>query len=345
MLLVVVAHVESPYVGHGAGDVGVTIFFTLSGFLISTLLCHELETTGRVSFRRFYERRARRLLPALVTAIAVITVVSTVIGVRLLTWPEALGALFFCTNILRLFIPVEGGGILHHTWSLMIEEQFYVVWPLLSVALWRRRRLLLSVLFIGAAWAAYQRIALIGRDGVDVERLQFSIDTRVDGILIGCALALLLRWKVTTAPTTWGGPGLLCIGVFALSPNQGLTFVVGLTLVSLATAATISSVVAGAAPRWLELGPLRAVGRVSYGLYLWHHIVLVFSYRVLGLGDDWVAVALVMIPTSALLTWLSWRYVEQPFMRRRAVVREVASTTLEGRDASATIPSDGRSTT
>jgi peptidoglycan/LPS O-acetylase OafA/YrhL len=80
----------------------------------------------------------------------------------------------------------------------------------------------------------------------------------------------------------------------------------------------INAVVAGSGPGWLEWEPLRKVGRVSYGLYLWHHVVLIFSDRALGLEEDWVATALVVVPTSAVLTWLSWRYVEQPWLRSDA---------------------------
>jgi peptidoglycan/LPS O-acetylase OafA/YrhL len=316
VLLVVASHLRSPWFGSAAGDVGVTVFFVLSGFLIATLLFEELERSGSLSLGSFYRRRARRLLPALVVVVAVSVLITMVSGIGFVTWPEVVGALLYCTNIVQMWVPIQVDGMLHHTWSLVIEEQFYLLWPFVASVLWRRRTLLLVLLLAGSVLVEARRVVLFGV--APLEDIAFSVGTRVDGILIGCALAVVLRGRVLPRPARWSGS--LAVGyvlVAALSPVYGLTFVAGLTLAAVATSGVIVAVLADAAPRWLEWSPLRTVGRLSYGLYLWHHVVLVFSDRALGLADDWIATSLVVLPASAVLTWLSWRFVERPRSHRR----------------------------
>lgn len=293
-----------------------TIFFTLSGFLIATLLCEEHETTGRVSLPRFYMRRARRLLPALLAVVAVSVAATAAMGIDFVTWPEVLGALTYSTNLIGAFTPIPVDGMLHHTWSLVIEEQFYLVWPILTIALWRHRTALSALVGLGVLFAAAQRIALLYIDA-DIERVAYTVHTRIDGILIGCGLALLLRGRSNPPVIRGSGLALLAIGLLSLAP-EGITFVLGLSLIAGATAIVITAILAGNGPQWLEWAPLRRIGRVSYGLYLWHHVVLIFSDRALGFHDDWVATALVVLPSSAALTWLSWRYIEQPWLRQSA---------------------------
>lgn len=299
------------------------MFFTLSGFLIATLLCEECEATGTVLLRAFYERRARRLLPALVAVVLVAVGLTAVTGISFVTWPEVIGALTYSTNVISAFTSIPVDGMLHHTWSLVIEEQFYLVWPLLTLALWRHRSVLLALVGVGAVWAVVERLSLLSTEA-DVQRVAYGLHMRVDGILIGCGLALVLRGRAAPPAVPGAGAALLVISLLSLAP-VGVTFVLGLPLLSAATAVVIASILAGRGPTWLEWRPLRQVGRLSYGLYLWHHVVLSFSDRALGLHDDWRATALVVLPTSVVLTLLSWRYIEQPWLRAKDERQQVAA--------------------
>ena len=148
MALVVLAHARVPWLA-GGSQVGVVVFFTLSGYLIATLLAEEIEATGRLRLGAFYRRRALRLLPALVSVVVVTGLFTLLTGVPWVTLREVVAALSFSTNVLTYLPPTFGGGMLHHTWTLAIEEQFYLLWPGIVLLLWRRRTILvLSLIHI-----------------------------------------------------------------------------------------------------------------------------------------------------------------------------------------------------
>ncbi|HEY1116399.1 MAG TPA: acyltransferase, partial [Acidimicrobiales bacterium] len=129
VLLVIAYHGERSLAPRG-GAIGVTMFFTLSGFLITTLLLRERASTGRIGLGRFYWRRALRLLPALVTLVAVTSAYALVTDNHERTLGAALPVLLYVGNWVRTLHDTEGLGLLEHTWSLSVEEQFYLVWPL-----------------------------------------------------------------------------------------------------------------------------------------------------------------------------------------------------------------------
>ena len=174
-MLVVASHTRAPFVPRAAGQVGVTLFFALSGFLIATLLCQELEASGRVSFRRFYERRARRLFPALIAVVVVSVLLTGTTGIGFVTPAEVVGALTYSTNVIALFVPIQDKGMLYHTWSLVIEEQFYLVWPVLVVRFWRWRLLLLAAAVTAAFAIAFHRVTMLG--GRTVTVAWYSVST------------------------------------------------------------------------------------------------------------------------------------------------------------------------
>ncbi|GIF47057.1 peptidoglycan/LPS O-acetylase OafA/YrhL [Asanoa ferruginea] len=272
------------------GFLGVDAFFVLSGFLITSLLLVERSATGRTDLVAFWGRRARRLLPALLLVLATVALVS-----RFLLPPTELPALrldslagvAYLANwrmMLRggdYFAATGSPSPLQHTWSLGIEEQFYLIWPLIFIALMSLaagRRLLLVVCGVGAVASAAASFFLFS--AADVDRVYYGTDTRAVALLIGCGLAVLVSDRVAS-----GGQhrvlGTLAVGgvvvtglVWALADGSSpWLYRGGLTLVALGTAAVIAhAVISPRSPTARVLGvlPLVLIGRISYGLYLWH---------------------------------------------------------------------------
>jgi len=267
------------------GFLGVDVFFTLSGFLITTLLCEEHARTGTISIRRFYVRRARRLLPALVAFLLVCG------GILFVTMPSALwptlggtllGVLSYGANWLIIYW--RGFGVFGHTWSLAIEEQFYLAWPVLLLGLLRGAcaRWIAAGLVTAAVGSLAWRLALALADA-SFPRLYAATDTHADGLLLGAALAMWLRHRgiggspgrLRRAGGTIAALGLLgLLGAAPLMPGYAL----GVTaLVACATGGVILDILAGGSwvTRWLESGWLVRIGWISYGVYLWHFPVFV----------------------------------------------------------------------
>ena len=299
VLLVIATHAGVPYLSQ-AGAVGVTMFFVLSGFLITRLLLDESARTGRVSFRRFYLKRARRLLPALVAFLLVDAAVR-VFGGRSLV-PVALAAVY-ASDIVP---PAVGGyifGELSHTWSLSLEEQFYLAWPA-ALMLLVRTRFALPVLAVGALASASVRVALLSA-GANVTRVYIAPDTRADALLIGCLLGLTIHRIRRPAPATVVAAGL----VLALACTLGYS---GMMWALLPVAVAAAIVVAWSLEHhgWLAGRVPVRIGRISYGLYLWHYPVALAVLQLLGpMG----------LPLTLLLSFAlaigSWFIIERPFMR------------------------------
>lgn len=274
------------------GWLGVDVFFVLSGYLITTLLLAEHERTGRIRLGAFWARRARRLLPALLTVVgAVLT------GAHWLVPPEeraavgtdALAALGYVANWRML---EKGDGYaaltaapspLQHTWSLALEEQFYLLWPLVVLGvltIWSARGLLWGTVVAVAASAGVMALRYV--PDAEPARAYYGSDTRAFGLLAGCALALVLsarRYRPDhAAPRRWSPSvptalATLCAALFALDDSGPVLYRGGLLLVVLAVAVVLTRAERepdGLTARVLCASPLPRVGRVSYELYLWH---------------------------------------------------------------------------
>jgi peptidoglycan/LPS O-acetylase OafA/YrhL len=308
------------------GFLGVDLFFVLSGFLISALLLGEVDRTRSVRFGAFYARRALRLLPALYVLLAAHVVYAWITD---LSWERERktieAAVFYVTN--WQIIQTRGGlaDELTHLWSLAIEEQFYLVWPVLLVAILGIRQrvrtasvVLAVVIAVVVVWRAHLWFA-------DVHWVELVIrsDTRVDSLLVGALLATLWVRRATPVKgvdgAAWVALGVLVVCVATFEGPSAVGYLGGYTVFAVAAAVVILAILNGtwAGIELFDLAPLRAVGRVSYGLYLWHFPIF---YAVAVHGQDLPDLARVAtaVGLTATATWLSWVVVERPALRLKS---------------------------
>ena len=288
------------------GFFGVDIFFVLSGYLITSLLLAEHARNGTINLVAFWYRRAKRLLPAL---LLVLVVVALWVGANAspfelsmrrddLFWTLFYGANWhFIASGQDYFAQFASASPLRHTWSLAIEEQFYLVWPvLIAIALWlgRRRPAVVAGLCIAGIAASAIAMALLYDPG-DPSRAYYGTDARMHELLVGALLAVLVReysgQRVLVAarraaPVVAVAAGLVLLGAFTLLSDAAPLYYQGLSLVlSVVAAALVWGV--ETAPRSLparliSLRPLAWVGKISYGLYLWHWPVILFVNSTAG---------------------------------------------------------------
>ena len=315
--------------------IGVDVFFVLSGFLITTLLLREHASSGRIDLRRFYVRRLWRLYPALVlvsvVAAAAFTVRPSLFGLDAGSPVESLVALAYGMSWWSGLELTGGPYLLGLTWSLSVEEHFYLLWPLLLIALLRRGAGLRSVVLVAVLANAWP--AVLWLTGADPDRLYYLPDSRFAQLLTGCALAAMLvarddagrltgglaRW----APAFSGPAAALALAGTAVVVVVGDRYaawywVGGMQAVGVASAVVIGHLVLHGEGRLAaQLGrPWAAqIGVWSYGIYLWHLPLIRLARPVLGETLlVTVAAALLAVPVAAA----SYAWVEQPLLRSRA---------------------------
>jgi peptidoglycan/LPS O-acetylase OafA/YrhL len=325
------------------GFLGVDLFFVLSGFLITTLLLTEARRAGTVDVVAFWSRRVRRLLPGLalvsVTTVVVFTGFSASSDSDELRG-DALAALLYGANWHFLatsegyFDRFDTPSPLLHTWSLAIEEQFYVVWPLLLLLALtiRLRRRALAAVVATAALASAGWMAHLAAGGAGLDRLHYGTDTRAHTILVGVVAALLLHrtdisaTKHRKVPLRLGrvasavaAVALLAVGaaMCLVDAEDGRLHRGGLLAFAVLCAVLIAAVVLsldGVATRVLEWWPVRAVGVLSYSLYLWHWPVFLY---LTGARTSLTGTALlsVRIAVTLVLAVVSYHLVEMPLRR------------------------------
>ncbi len=310
--------------GFSGGFVGVDIFFVISGFLITSIIAREVDA-GQFSLIRFYERRARRVLPALMVVLAFVLAMASWLYLPddFAAVPRsALMVLLFLSN-LWFFLKVGyfGGGAetmpLLHCWSLAVEEQFYIAFPILLRLIANRtpRFRLYSVATITAVSFAWALLKQADTDGFAF----YMLPPRAWELLVGGLLALA-KWPDVRSPVVrnglaLGGMGLILLSVFSYDKA---TVFPGLTALApvLGAALLIQCAPGTLMGRLLATRPLVGIGLISYSLYLWHWPLIVFvNYA----GDKVLhgPIQVAVIVCSIIIAWASWRYVERPFRDSR----------------------------
>ena len=307
------------------GYAGVDLFFVLSGLLITSLLEEEYERHHRSAFGRFYLRRLLRLGPALAVLLLTVAVWVLIFPTSYAAGPTAhalLPTLLYFSN----WTGAAGvdSGMLGHTWSLGIEEQYYLVWPVL---LWcalraggRPRALLVCVVGIAAAVLARY---LFAAHGGGLNQIYNGFETRWDSLLLGSALSVLLHSRSVRVPPWLAllAPVSLAALVFVVVSSGDM--IVGVGGPALAAAVLLATLVTVRVPlltRLFESRVMGAMGRISYGVYLWHYPVALVLQHGLGLGRGWLLLAGDLV-ISVLLASASYRWVEAPFRRLRVRLR------------------------
>jgi peptidoglycan/LPS O-acetylase OafA/YrhL len=313
------------------GFLGVQVFFVISGFLITVLLAEEHERHGRISLPAFYARRALRLFPAIAAAVVAAVAYASVAPHHQLrpTGKEALASIFYWDNWFHA-LRVGKATILLHTWSLSIEEQFYLLWPVLLIAGLRYAPRALPALALGGALASALARAVAdlasSNDFSTQLRLYFGTDTRADALLIGCALGLVwTRGLVDRAALLVSRLTVPAIAVLAVLmwyetvPSRSL-YEIGLLACAAASAVLIANVVTGRPRllvRLLEQPAMVFVGKVSYGLYLWHYVIF-WIVRDHTPGWSLGASIPLELACAAAVTTVSYYLLELPIVRRKA---------------------------
>ena len=311
------------------GGRGVTAFFVLSGFLITWLLLKENEKSGTVSLSEFYMRRVLRIFPAFYCYWTLL-IILLLLKHQVIPWPHAWSSVFYTSNY---YIALNGDpeNGFSHTWSLAIEEQFYLLWPL-AFLLWRRNLARLTVhlvYIIGAVWL--YRALLVFLLNVDQAYIYGAFDTRLDHLMVGCLLAVVLKrgsllsfWKAVCSNVYLP---LLTAALLAGSIFLGGLFydryrdVFGFAVEPILFAVLVVQLIgfsSSLAWKWIEWPVLRYLGRISYSLYLYQQITLYPVRKVLA-SQPVVLQLMAAIVLTVIVATASYYLIEQPFLRLKKV--------------------------
>ena len=326
VLSVVFGHARLP--GFSGGFVGVDVFFVISGFLITSILRDEMDR-GRYSILAFYDRRIRRILPALFVVLAVTTTIASFVllpddfdqyGRSLIATTAFLSNVFFWREVGYFDDPAEFNPLLH-SWSLAVEEQFYIIFPIVLFLIFRFwKRGLAPALWLGAILSFVISVWAVGRYPGGAFYL---LPSRAWELLLGSLLAIGAM-PIPRTPLFREGMGLVGLGLIAaavLAYDDATSFPGAAAL--LPCLGAVFLIMAGAghrtiATRFLSLRPMVFIGLISYSLYLWHWPLLAFARYIVQRPLDALEIG-VLISAAFLFAILSWRYVERPFRNRSAI--------------------------
>lgn len=335
------------------GYLGVDLFFVLSGFLITSLLVREYRVNNTISLKDFWIRRFRRILPAALVTLFIVTAIVTAIGgdIAVGIREQFLGTLFFVNNWTQIatsqsYFAENEVQVFAHYWSLAVEEQFYIIWPLVTLGIFvftqrrlhrspRRVPMLVTALLAALSAAA---MALLFTPGEDPTRVYYGTDTHAFGLLIGAFLSLAVTsTRNDPRVDSWPSAGKFearvagAIGALALvgyviqllfmGDDLAVTYQGGLLLTSVLGVLMIWGVIRETGPlTWVfRTNVMRWLGQRSFSLYLWHWPVIMILRALFDadghMDHKWI-LGLVAVPIALLISEISYQHVENPFRRR-----------------------------
>ncbi len=331
VLLVFGFHVSGTFYYLPNGWLGVDVFFVLSGFLITSLLVAEQSRNGRIDLRNFYLRRALRLVPALIVLLVLTNIFALIAGqfTPSLVAQDSLAAALYVSNWVYAFDGLPR-MYLQHTWSLAVEEQYYLLWAVVVVVAMARRispsRLAAGAIAVGLASFVW-RFVLLWPLGQPYERAYFGFDARLDGLLLGSALGAAVHTRMFAAVAQRNrqrsstGMLAIAIGLVAVLSRFGfgsdeVDLMAVVLVINLATAAAIIAVLVTPdnAIKVLLRHPLAvAIGKRSYGIYLYHILAINIIRHLFDPAAELVSIGALAL--TMLMAFASYRLVEAPALR------------------------------
>ena len=310
------------------GGNGVMLFFVLSGFLITWLLLKESESTGTISLKGFFKRRVLRIFPAFY-AYAFLTLGFLILTGRNVPWAHALSSLLYFSNYYIAFNP-DSNNAFSHTWSLAIEEQFYLFFPLLFLLFCRNLKHLKLVIcgMILATWI--WRIILVFGFNASGGYVYSAFDTRLDNLLVGCLLAVVLRersfvwlWKILlkNAFMPLATISLLAVSIYFSLSSVTYKSTVGFAVEPILMAVLITQMMTFSANniwKWLDWRPVKFLGLLSYSLYLYQQLTTSFVADHMAEYPVFVRLASV-IAMTVFAAAVSYYLVEMPFLKLKTM--------------------------
>jgi peptidoglycan/LPS O-acetylase OafA/YrhL len=339
VLAVIIYHCIPTYLV--GGWVGVDIFFALSGFLITSRLLQEWRGSGTILLKQFYLRRMVRLMPALYAMLAFVVVVLLWYHAKSDSFGMVLVSAFSLMNWSRAF---HWGydGFLGHTWSLAIEEQFYLVWPLLFMVLVSIGGIKSVKITASTLALVCLGVRLVTFDGENFDRIYNGFDTRADSLIIGCFFACIssnLKSTVFRSQAYIPALFLLFVSLFVHYQDKWL-YTWGWSVIALASAWLVYCLVMfreNNISRALQLSPLVYLGRISYGMYLWHYPIMFFLKSHL---NSYLILTIMCLFLTIVVATISYNYLEQPLIKLwRSRSSKMSDLQLELKITDAVIPS------
>lgn len=326
ILLVMLFHTGFPF--FRGGFIGVDIFFVLSGFLITSLLLSETSSTGKVNLRNFYIRRILRLGPALVLMLLIVSLTAHALDLKGPAGADILSSiitLFYSANWVRAF-NLHSMGLLSHTWSLSIEEQFYMLWPVMLIMLikyLRSEKVIFNAVALLSISSWLLRVYMT-YSGYPAERIFNGLDTRADALLAGCSAALIRSAGIWNGRVSkikspaYAGFILPFTILFNISWRNHNTFSWISFLVEFLTAVLVLHIASdekSLIKKFLTFKPLIWLGSISYGVYLWHDPV----YEVMrSFGFSKLSILTAGSIITLAIASLSYYIMERPLLRLKS---------------------------
>ena len=343
ILAVLLKHFQDVLPG---GFLGVDVFFVLSGYLITQILLKDLETNNRIRFGNFYLRRTRRLLPALIGMLVLSGLVWNISSSSYSFIRSAISVLCYYANWASSYRTLREMGPNVHAWSLSIEEQFYLVWPILFLIFLKilpGRKAVARMVFIAIGLLMVTRALLYNAESPLGG--YFSTLARADALLMGCGFAILPHstqeefWNGRKGKlVAWSCAFTLLAFCWGLKGISDFLLLGGFTVIAVYAAAVIMHVVSapnGAMARALGSNWLVEVGKRSYGIYLYHlPIFMTFDHLIEnGMNSD--IANILKVALTVIVSWLSYKYLETPFLRKNQVPKQPSVFTTPASPAAA----------